>query len=189
MTDQHLWLSHFLSYVLRHAPVEMGCGLTRGGWARMRDVLETANRDTSHMPVTVAHVVHVVEAPRRRRFALFYRGGAPSHIRALHGHTITRAVNGEALDISLMYAHTSGPLSPVTGLPQIALHLTRHSYVRAMMQGGLLLDGGEPTRGLRVIPTRRCSRATAFAMLADPRAPGAGGRQGAQERRKRRNLD
>lgn len=73
-------ISKFLSYVLRHAPDEIGLTLDAGGWAPVEDLLARAP-----MPLTAERLHEVVAKSDKQRFALSPDG---SRIRANQGHSI-----------------------------------------------------------------------------------------------------
>ena len=102
LDSQLEWLSHYLSFYLRHAGPEMGGGVSRAGWARIKDMLLAANRYNSHRPCTVADVVRVIQAPRKRRFIVATCNGVATHARAFHGHSVARSKDGKDLKLDLM---------------------------------------------------------------------------------------
>ena len=105
-------ISKFLSYVLRHAPQEIGLTLDAGGWATIDDLL-----DCAPMPLTRARLEQVVAASDKQRFAL---SPDASRIRANQGHSIP-------VDLGLT------PLSP----PETLYHGTHPGALDAILAEGL----------------------------------------------------
>lgn len=72
--------SRILSYVLRHAPQEIGLTLDAGGWADVTDLLARATVD-----MTRDDLHRIVSTSDKTRFALSEDG---SRIRANQGHSV-----------------------------------------------------------------------------------------------------
>jgi putative RNA 2'-phosphotransferase len=74
------FLSHQLSYLLRHAPHEAGLTLGPGGWTPLEPLL-------AHLKATRAQVETVVQGSDKQRFALRETASGPQ-IRANQGHSV-----------------------------------------------------------------------------------------------------
>jgi len=105
-------ISKFLSYVLRHAPQEIGLTLDAGGWTPVADLL-----DRAPISLTRTRLEQVVAASDKQRFALSPDG---TRIRANQGHSIP-------VDLGLT------PLSP----PETLYHGTYPGALDAILAKGL----------------------------------------------------
>jgi putative RNA 2'-phosphotransferase len=80
--------SRFLSWILRHAPHEVGLPLDPAGWASVDAVLEVCR--ARNVPLDRATLTQLVAASDKQRFALSPDG---QRIRAVQGHSIPVALD------------------------------------------------------------------------------------------------
>ena len=96
LTQDEMWLSHRLSYLLRHN-VHQVQGCDTHGFARAVDILAYVNASAyAHdhaICFTREHLERGVESPVRRRFIATFRKGVIAHVRAIQGHSV-RASQG-----------------------------------------------------------------------------------------------
>ena len=110
-----MFLSRFLSYVLRHAPEAIGIELAPGGWVHVDELIAlcaAAGRvfDRSELD-------EVVAGDSKRRFTLSPDG---TRIRAAQGHSVP-------VDLGLV------PVEP----PAVLFHGTATRFLEAILQEGL----------------------------------------------------
>jgi len=80
-------LSRFLSYVLRHAPQELGLVLDRSGFVSLDKLLAAMHAESRWRWVRKDDLLNLVASSPRRRFEI---GG--DRIRALYGHTVPQTM-------------------------------------------------------------------------------------------------
>lgn len=111
----NLRISKFLSYVLRHAPGDIGLLLDENGWADVATLLECAARHGTR--ITRDQLDHVVASNDKKRFAF---DETKTRIRASQGHSVE-------VDLGLV------PRTP----PDILYHGTADRSVPAILATGL----------------------------------------------------
>lgn len=92
MKPQHVKISKFLSYVLRHKPEAIGLTLEEGGWVAVDKLLQAL--DAAGKPVTRELLEEVVRTNEKQRFAFSDNG---TKIRASQGHSIAVDLGLEAV--------------------------------------------------------------------------------------------
>lgn len=113
---EHVEVSKFLSYVLRHKPQAIGISLDQEGWALIDELIEGA---VSHGKVLDRELIrHVVEANDKKRFSISEDG---LRIRAVQGHSTT--------DVDLAYTQKIPP--------NILYHGTAMRFLHAILEEGL----------------------------------------------------
>lgn len=85
-------LSKFLSYVLRHAPQEIGLTLGDGGWVETEDLIAKAK--AHGRPLTPELLREIVATNDKKRFTLSADG---ARIRAAQGHSVEVSLDLEPL--------------------------------------------------------------------------------------------
>ena len=115
MTRNLVKASKFMSFVLRHKPVEIGLTLDANGWAKVGDLIEKAS--AHGVTLTRELIADIVATSDKQRFALDAAGG---RIRANQGHSV---------DVEL-------GLEP-TEPPAILFHGTAATTLAAIRAGGL----------------------------------------------------
>jgi putative RNA 2'-phosphotransferase len=115
MSVNHVQLSKFLSFVLRHKPDSIGLLLDQQGWAPVDELIDKGNAAGTRF--SHADLLHVVETSDKKRFSLSDDG---RYIRAAQGHSV--AVN---LGLS--------PLEP----PSVLYHGTATRSVHSILLEGL----------------------------------------------------
>jgi putative RNA 2'-phosphotransferase len=108
-------VSKFLSYVLRHAPDDIGLTLDENGWADVTELLECSARHGTR--ISRDELNHVVATNDKKRFAF---DETKSRIRANQGHSVE-------VDLGLV-ARTP---------PDILYHGTAERSVPAILASGL----------------------------------------------------
>ncbi|XWN31410.1 MAG: RNA 2'-phosphotransferase [Devosia sp.] len=114
--DPNVTTSKFLSLVLRHDPGKVGLSLGPGGWVRVDDLLQGANKN-GH-PMSLETFLAVVEGSDKKRFTLSEDGAM---VRAAQGHSVP-------VDLGL------AALAP----PDVLFHGTAKANIDAIMKEGLL---------------------------------------------------
>jgi putative RNA 2'-phosphotransferase len=115
MGSQHVRVSKFLSYVLRHKPEAIGLQLEEGGWAVIDDLITLAAQHGKRLNRKI--VEEVVASNDKQRFALSDDG---TRIRASQGHSIP-------VDLGLQ------PVAP----PQTLYHGTASRFLESILEHGL----------------------------------------------------
>jgi putative RNA 2'-phosphotransferase len=82
MSKQHVEVSKFLSFVLRHEPQAIGLTLDSEGWAEIDALIAGANQSGRTLDVEL--ILAVVSSSDKKRFALSDDGRC---IRAVQGHS------------------------------------------------------------------------------------------------------
>jgi putative RNA 2'-phosphotransferase len=113
--DEHIRLSKFLSYVLRHRPQAVGLALDRHGWVGVDELVAKCRAHGKELSREVLE--EIVATSPKRRFAISDDG---LRIRANQGHSV---------DVDLGYA----PRTP----PEVLFHGTVASRLRSIHAGGL----------------------------------------------------
>jgi putative RNA 2'-phosphotransferase len=80
----HIKLSKFLSYVLRHKPDAIGLSLDAQGWVAIGDLIDKSR--TAGTEFTREELLHVVVTSDKKRFSVSADG---QRIRAAQGHSVT----------------------------------------------------------------------------------------------------
>ncbi len=88
-------LSKFMSYVLRHAPQELGLEIDTEGWT---DFAEFRDKLTLRLGVTEGDIIRVIAESPKKRFTLI-----DSRIRAAQGHSV-------AVDLAAQQSVATVPL-------------------------------------------------------------------------------
>lgn len=115
MKNQHIKVSKFLSYVLRHKPEAIGLKLDPEGWVRVDDLTACAARQGRKLDRNL--IAEVVAGNDKRRFAMDSKG---NYIRANQGHSIP-------VDLGLQ------PVQP----PETLFHGTAASAFPSIRETGL----------------------------------------------------
>jgi putative RNA 2'-phosphotransferase len=115
MKSQHVKISKFLSYVLRHRPEAIGITLDDNGWVEVDRLLEAMKAAGKHVNRKVLD--EVVRTNDKQRFAFSDDG---TKIRASQGHSIQ-------VDLDL---------TPVTP-PDVLYHGTATRFLDSILSAGL----------------------------------------------------
>jgi putative RNA 2'-phosphotransferase len=115
MKNQHIKMSKFLSFVLRHRPERIGLTLDQAGWASIEELIRLSSAAGRHF--TRELIAEVMATNDKQRFALSPDG---QRIRANQGHSI-------AIDFGLK------PLDP----PHVLYHGTATRFLGSILAHGL----------------------------------------------------
>lgn len=113
MNDSLTKTSRFLSYVLRHAPHEIGLRLGEGGWVETSDLIAKAKAHGHGL--TLELLREIVATNDKKRFTLSADG---TKIRAAQGHSVAVSLDLE-------------PLPP----PDVLYHGTAYKALASMAEG------------------------------------------------------
>jgi putative RNA 2'-phosphotransferase len=116
MNKQHIEISKFLSFVLRHEPHAIGLTLDREGWANMAALIAGARKSGQNLDETLIRTV--VANSDKARFAISEDGLS---IRAVQGHS--------AKDVKITYAEKVPP--------EFLYHGTATRFLGAIFKEGL----------------------------------------------------
>lgn len=116
MSDAHIRISKFLSYVLRHEPHAIGLTLDREGWADVDTLIRLVR--TAGQELDRALIQAVVANSDKKRFALSEDG---KRIRAVQGHSTQ--------DVSIAYAARTPP--------PVLYHGTATRFLASILAEGL----------------------------------------------------
>lgn len=116
MNRQHVQISKFLSYVLRHRPESVGLELDENGWVGVDELLEAARRNGR--TISRVELERVVADNDKQRFSL---DAQTNRIRARQGHSVE-------VDLNLL------PVQP----PELLYHGTVGRFLDAIREQGLL---------------------------------------------------
>lgn len=116
MNKQHIEISKFLSYVLRHAPQSIGLTLDREGWVTLDALIAGAKAAGRNLDAAVIHAT--VAENDKQRFALSENG---LRIRAVQGHSTTT--------VEIQYAS----ITP----PDVLYHGTATRFLASIRKEGL----------------------------------------------------
>ncbi len=116
MNRQHVQISKFLSYVLRHRPESVGLELDENGWVDVDELLEAARRNGR--TISRVELERVVADNDKQRFSL---DAQTNRIRARQGHSVE-------VDLNLQ------PVQP----PELLYHGTVGRFLDAIREQGLL---------------------------------------------------
>lgn len=108
-------LSRFLSYVLRHAPEEIGLELGEGGWVATSELIAKARAHGQRLTAEI--LAEIVATNDKKRFTLSPDG---TRIRAAQGHSV-------AVDLDL------APMAP----PDLLYHGTAAKVLDRILAEGL----------------------------------------------------
>ncbi|RED54050.1 RNA 2'-phosphotransferase [Aestuariispira insulae] len=112
MVSDHVRVSKFLSFILRHKPGEIGLELDAEGWAVVDELIEKAT-----IPLSRALIEEVVATNEKKRFALSEDGQL---IRANQSHSIQ-------VNLGLL------PTEP----PETLFHGTAERFLETILKEGL----------------------------------------------------
>jgi putative RNA 2'-phosphotransferase len=84
MPTDHVQLSKFLSFVLRHKPEAIGLALDPQGWASIHELIEKGNAAGTRFDRE--DLLHVVETNDKKRFSVSTDG---QRVRAAQGHSVS----------------------------------------------------------------------------------------------------
>lgn len=115
MAADLVWMSKFLSLVLRHKPEEIGLTLDGNGWASVEELVSLANQHGRRL--TRPLLEQVVAENDKKRFAFSEDG---QRIRASQGHSVE-------VDLALP------PVEP----PEVLYHGTASRFVDSIKAAGL----------------------------------------------------
>jgi putative RNA 2'-phosphotransferase len=115
MPIDHVQLSKFLSYVLRHQPDAIGLALDPQGWASIDELITKGN--AARTQFSREDLLHVVETSDKKRFSVSADG---LRIRAAQGHSVS-------VELGL------SPIEP----PAVLYHGTATRFIDSILREGL----------------------------------------------------
>jgi putative RNA 2'-phosphotransferase len=115
MPTDHIQLSKFLSFVLRHKPEAIGLALDPQGWASIDELIEKGNAAGTRFDRE--DLLHVVETSDKKRFSVSTDG---QRVRAAQGHSVS-------VELGLL------PQEP----PPVLYHGTATRFVASIRSEGL----------------------------------------------------
>ena len=116
MDNRAVWISKFLSLVLRHQPEKIELRISPSGWVSMEELIESSRQ--RGIVFTLEELQNVVASNDKKRFSLSEDGLS---IRANQGHSI---------EVELGYA----PTAP----PDVLYHGTADRFLASIKQQGLI---------------------------------------------------
>ncbi len=112
---QHVKLSKYISYLLRHHPEAAGVTLDEHGWAVVDELIDGVSK--TH-PITRDVLEEIVRTDAKQRYTISSDG---THIRANHGHSVK-----------------VDPEPEETGPPEFLYHGTAEKSVGSILEKGIL---------------------------------------------------